>query len=220
MAPLPPKRGGQTRLCLLLATMALSASFGALAVYLLQAHAAVYAKGGGASLAPPCHPTAAELPQRIDPERPVRDGGGAGPAAVPGVGGSGPSPAAAAVDAGAVTAAGWARPEAPMEPLRGASRNAAPDASPPPRPSHLRGVAINVVIGAPNNPANFVALLHNYVANLPAGWSIQVGYGPRSFPRQRARGLCWHCGVARSDEDQKRYCAGLFVFPKPPPSQI
>jgi hypothetical protein len=189
MAPLPPKRGRKTRMCLLLATTALSASFGAVAVHLLHAHAAVHAGGFGASLAPPCRLTAVELPQRTDPERPVRDGGGAGPAAVPGVGASGAVPAAAAAIAGSVTAAGWARPEAPMEASREALKDAAPEASSPPRPSPLRGVAINVVIGAPNNPANFVALLHNYAANLPAGWSIQVGYGPRSFPKQHARGF-------------------------------
>jgi hypothetical protein len=47
-------------------------------------------------------------------------------------------------------------------------RVAAVASSPP------RGVAVNVITSGPNNPTNVVALLHNYAANIPEDWPIQV----------------------------------------------
>lgn len=140
-----------------LTTAVLSAAFGATAVYLLSHRGALPPFSGGETpaLRPPCRPTAVErLKTASLPTDAGREGRGVN-----------------AADSAASLSVGHPehipRSVAVAVALQNSSSSASTRAS-------ARGVAINVITHGPNNPANVVALLHNYAANLPEDWPIQV----------------------------------------------
>ena len=58
-----------------------------------------------------------------------------------------------------------------------------PPPSSPRTTAAATGVAVTILLHEPNNPSNFVALLHNYLVNLPRDWRIKVITTPQAAPR-------------------------------------